>query len=218
MVIEDMEGNQIAELGPGKSKGINVVNWNYTRKTPKVAKGKTFSFGGFTAPQVPAGTYKAVITKGKETFEHTFNLVNDKNSPLSAKDRELKEATTMKLYNMTQELAYLVYELDQIVENAATKGDKKTKEKLNNLKETLVITTGDNYVGAAEPQLRERMADLYSKVASSYDKPSAAELKNFEVITERFNNAKKEFAKLKDKYLKKQELALMSFEDFLESK
>ena len=37
-------------------------------------------------------------------------------------------------------------------------------------------------------------------------------------ITERFNNAKKEFAKLKDKYLKKQELALMSFEDFLESK
>ncbi len=218
MVIEDMEGNQIAELGPGKSKGINVVNWNYTRKTPKVAKGKTFSFGGFTAPQVPAGTYKAVITKGKETFEHTFNLVNDKNSPLSAKDRELKEATTMKLYNMTQELAYLVYELDQIVENAATTGDKKTKEKLNNLKETLVITTGDNYVGAAEPQLRERMADLYSKVASSYDKPSAAELKNFEVITERFNNAKKEFAKLKDKYLKKQELALMSFEDFLESK
>lgn len=218
MVIEDMEGNQIAELGPGKSKGINVVNWNYTRKTPKVAKGKTFSFGGFTAPQVPAGTYKAVITKGKETFEHTFNLVNDKNSPLSSKDRELKEATTMKLYNMTQELAYLVYELDQIVENAATKGDKKTKEKLNNLKETLVITTGDNYVGAAEPQLRERMADLYSKVASSYDKPSAAELKNFEVITERFNNAKKEFAKLKDKYLKKQELALMSFEDFLESK
>ncbi len=218
MVIEDMEGNQIAELGPGKSKGINVVNWNYTRKTPKVAKGKTFSFGGFTAPQVPAGTYKAVITKGKETFEHTFNLVNDKNSPLSAKDRELKEATTMKLYNMTQELAYLVYELDQIVENAATTGDKKTKDKLNNLKETLVITTGDNYVGAAEPQLRERMADLYSKVASSYDKPSAAELKNFEVITERFNYAKKEFAKLKDKYLKKQELALMSFEDFLESK
>ena len=218
MVIEDMEGNQIAELGPGKSKGINVVNWNCTRKVPKVAKGKTFSFGGFTAPQVPAGTYKAVITKGKETFEHTFNLVYDKNSPLTEKDRELKEATTMKLYDMTQELAYLVYELDEIMENANTAGDKKTAEKLNSLKETLVITTGDNYVGAAEPQLRERMADLYSKVASSYDKPSAAELKNLEVIAERFNTAKEDFAKLKDKYLKKQAVTLMTFEDFLESK
>jgi photosystem II stability/assembly factor-like uncharacterized protein len=218
MVIEDMEGNQIAELGPGKSKGINVVNWNYTRKVPKVAKGKTFSFGGFTAPQVPAGTYKAVITKGKETFEHTFNLVYDKNSPLTEKDRELKEVTTMKLYDMTQELAYLVYELDEIMENANTAGDKKTAEKLNSLKETLVITTGDNYVGAAEPQLRERMADLYSKVASSYDKPSAAELQNLEVISERFNTAKTDFAKLKDKYLKKQAVTLMTFEDFLESK
>lgn len=218
MVIEDMEGNQIAELGPGKSKGINVVNWNYTRKVPKVAKGKTFSFGGFTAPQVPAGTYKAVITKGKETFEHTFNLVYDKNSPLTEKDRQLKEATTMKLYDMTQELAYLVYELDEIMENANTAGDKKTAEKLNSLKETLVITTGDNYVGAAEPQLRERMADLYSKIASSYDKPSAAELQNLEVIAERFNTAKTDFAKLKDKYLKKQAVTLMTFEDFLESK
>ncbi|MHA7864612.1 WD40/YVTN/BNR-like repeat-containing protein [Flagellimonas marinaquae] len=218
MVIEDMEGNQIAELGPGKSKGINVVNWNYTRKVPKVAKGKTFSFGGFTAPQVPAGTYKAVITKGKETFEHTFNLVYDKNSPLTEKDRELKEVTTMKLYDMTQELAYLVYELDEIMENANTAGDKKTAEKLNSLKETLVITTGDNYVGAAEPQLRERMADLYSKIASSYDKPSAAELQNLEVIAERFNTAKSDFAKLKDKYLKKQAVTLMTFEDFLESK
>ncbi|NYJ27232.1 VPS10 domain-containing protein [Allomuricauda sp. ARW1Y1] len=218
MVIEDMEGNQIAELGPGKSKGINVVNWNYTRKVPKVAKGKTFSFGGFTAPKVPAGTYKAVITKGKETFEHTFNLVYDKNSPLTEKDRELKEVTTMKLYDMTQELAYLVYELDEIMENANTAGDKKTVEKLNSLKETLVITTGDNYVGSAEPQLRERMADLYSKVASNYDKPSAAELKNLEVIAERFNTAKTDFAKLKDKYLKKQAVSLMTFEDFLESK
>ncbi len=65
MEIQDMEGNKIVELGPGKSKGINIVNWGYTRKQPKVAKGKTFSFGGFTSPKVPAGTYKAVITKGK---------------------------------------------------------------------------------------------------------------------------------------------------------
>jgi len=216
--IQDMDGNTITELGPGKSKGINIVNWNYTRKTPKVAKGKTFSFGGFTSPQVPAGTYKAVITKGKETFEHTFNLVYDKNSPLSEKDRELKNATTMQLYDMTQELAYLVYELDEILANAEAKGDKKTVEKLNSLKETLVITTGDNYVGAAEPQLRERMADLYSKVASSYDKPSSAELNNLNVIVSRFNKAKADFAKIKEKYLKKQELQFKSFEEFVGGK
>ena len=218
MEIHDMDGNLISELGPGKSKGINVVNWNYTRKQPKVAKGKTFSFGGFTSPQVPSGTYKVVLKKGKETFEHTFDLVYDKKSPLNAVDRELKNGTTMQLYDMTQELAYLVYEVDEILNNAEANGNSKTVSKLNDLKETLVITTGDNYVGSAEPQLREKMADLYSKLASSYDKPSKAELENLKVITTRFNKAKEDFSKIKTKYLKKQPIELKSFETFLESK
>lgn len=218
MEIQDMEGNLIAELGPGKSKGINMVNWNYTRKQPKVAKGKTFSFGGFTSPQVPAGTYKAVLKKGKETFEHTFNLVYDKKSPLNSADRELKNSTTMKMYDMTQELAYLVYEVDEILTHAEANGDSKTMAKLNGLKETLVITTGDNYVGSAEPQLREKMADLYSKLASSYDKPSNAELENLKIVANRFSKAKEDFAKIKSKYLKKQPLEMKSFESFLGSK
>ena len=218
MEIQDMDGNLISELGPGKSKGINIVNWNYTRKQPKVAKGKTFSFGGFTSPQVPEGSYKAVLKKGKDTYEHVFNLVYDKKSPLTAADRELKNSTTMQLYNMTQELAHMVYEVDEILVNAESNNDTKTLSKLNTLKETLVITTGDNYVGSAEPQLREKMADLYSKVATNYDKPSNAELENIKVIVNRFNEAKKDFVKMKTKYLKKRPLELKSFEAFLESK
>jgi len=45
--IQDLEGNKITTLSPGKSKGINIVNWSYSIKQPKVSKGKTFSFGGF---------------------------------------------------------------------------------------------------------------------------------------------------------------------------
>ena len=44
MLILNAKGDTISELGPGKSKGINIVNWNYSMKQPKVAKGKTFSF------------------------------------------------------------------------------------------------------------------------------------------------------------------------------
>ena len=141
-----------------------------------MAKGKTFSFGGFTAPRVPAGTYKAVIKKGGDTFEHPFVLEYDPRSGLSEAERQQKHETTMMLYDMTQELAYLVYQVDAYLEQAEKAGDKRELGRLMELKESLVITTGDNYVGAAEPQLREKMADLYSKVASSYDVPSAADL------------------------------------------
>lgn len=218
MEIQDMEGNKIMELGPGKSKGINIVNWGYTRSVPKVAKGKTFSFGGFTAPKVPAGTYKVVMNKGKETFEHTFELVYDDRSPLSPSDRELKNETTMKLYNMTQELAYLVYEVNALLEETQNNGNSKLNARLNDLKKTLVVTTGDNYVGSAELQLREKMTDLYSKLASNYDKPTKSELDNLNVISDRFTTAKKDFDTLKKKSKAYESLQLKSFEDFVESK
>jgi photosystem II stability/assembly factor-like uncharacterized protein len=210
--IQDLDGNKIASLGAGKSKGINIVNWNYTIKQPKVAKGKTFSFGGFTSPRVKAGKYKAVITKGKEVFENVFEVVYDKHSGLTNQDRDYKHSITMKMYNMTQELAYLVYELDAVLD--ASKDKKKLVSELNSLKKTLVITTGDNYVGSAEPQLREKMADLYSKIAGSYDKPSSAEHENLSIIEESFNTAKADFAKLKKKS-KLKDLQLKTFDEFI---
>ncbi|MEN8187171.1 MAG: hypothetical protein ABFR05_08595, partial [Bacteroidota bacterium] len=96
----------------------------------------------------------------------------------------------------------------------ANTNDEELKENLQNLKETLVITTGDNYVGASEPQLREKVADLYSKVASSYDKPTSSELENLDVLEERFSNAKKDFDKLKQDS-ETEDLQLKSFEEFI---
>ena len=216
--IQDMDGNKVAELGPGKAKGINVVNWNFTKKQPKVAKGKTLTFGGFSSPMVAAGSYKAVMTKGKDTYEHVFELIYDPDSPLSESDRELKNNTTTRMYDMTQELAYLVYELDEHITIATSNNNSKMIAKLNALKESLVITTGDNYVGAADPQLREKMAKLYGKVADSYDKPSAADLENLRIISGQFEEAKSDFEKLKKKIKEAHSMQLQSYEEFLGTK
>ena len=215
MEVQDMNGKTISELGPGKSKGINIVDWNYNIKQPKVAKGKTFSFGGFTAPKVEAGTYKVVMTKGKDTYEHNIEVIYDPKSPLTKEERAFKHQITMKMYDMTQDLAYMVYELDAILEKAEELKNKKLISNLNGLKETLVITTGDNYVGAAEPQLREKMADLYSKIASSYDKPSNAELESLSLIEERFEKAKKDYDKIKKKAKFFGDLKLETFDEFI---
>lgn len=59
------------------------------------------------------------------------------------------------------------------------------------------------------------MADLYSKLAGGYDKPSNAELESLKVIENRFNKAKADFEKLKKK-VKADDLALKTFEEFVE--
>jgi photosystem II stability/assembly factor-like uncharacterized protein len=232
--IQDANGNKVTELGPGKAKGINIVEWNYNMKPPKMAAAKTFAFGGFTSPRVPAGTYKVVIQKGKETYTNDLVIQYDPKSEISLADRKLQEAATKKLYDMSQELAYVVYTLDEYVKIAETVKARNAQSakiatplitELTKLKETLVVTKGDNYVGAAEPQLREKMAELYSKVANSYYQPNQAELSNLEAIESRFNTSKTDYKKIKDKHLNKvianskdgvEPLVLKTFEEFLQ--
>ena len=212
MEIQDMDGNKITTLNPGKSKGINTVNWSYNMRTPKIAKAKTLSFGGFTSPTVPAGDYKVVIKKGRDTFEKVINVAYKNNAGLSDDDRKFQFETVMKLFNMTEELAYMVYVIDELISNENT--DEQISSKLNELKKSLVITTGDNYVGAAKKQLREKMADLYSKVASSYDKPSANELDNLALVEGEMKSANKRYSKIIKK-IKPELMPEKTFDDFI---
>lgn len=202
----DEEGNMVKELAAGKAKGINIVTWDYLLSTPKMAKGKTFTFGGFTARRASAGKYKVVLTKGKETFESDLTVVYDKNSLLTAKDRKLNKDITNKLFDMSEELAFQVHQMDKMMSfgNKLSNEKPQAKEmvdrmvpKLTTLKEASVITTGDNYVGAAEPQLREKLATLYSKVAAGYSPPTNSEMDNLQLIEEQFNATKKTLDKIK---------------------
>ena len=212
MEIQTMDGEKILSLSPGKSKGINIVNWNYNMKQPKVAKAKTIVRELLFATQrMPAGKYKAVINKGKANFEHVFEIAHDKESKLTPDAHELKHSTSMKLYHMSEELAYIIYKMDTLIDITSK---AKHKLALIELKEKLVITTGDNYVGSAEPKLREKLLELYSKLVSSYDQPSAAELKYLAVIESDFSDAKKNLEKLFKK-VKAKNIQFRSFEDFI---
>lgn len=234
MEIQDQSGVKLIELSPGKSKGINLVTWNGLVKQPKMAKGKTLAFGGFTSPRVPAGTYNVVMTKGKETYTTTVTLKNDPNSILTDADRAQYYRTVAKLYDMSQELAYMVYEMDEILvkaEEVSKNGGNKVADvvikDLNALKETLVITTGDNYVASAEPQLRSKIGELYSKIASGFEPPSASEQENLSLLDERFEKARNDFSYIKSKKVPKMEkymegkgiteIKLKTYEEFIDN-
>jgi hypothetical protein len=214
MEIFDENGKLVVKLSPGKSKGMNFVSWNYRMKQPKVAKGKTLAFGGLTSPRVKEGKYTVVINKGKDTFSKDIFIKDDPNTDLDSNEKMLKYDTTMMLYNLSEELAYTVYTIDEILSSDNFK--KGIKNKLQTLKESLVITTGDNYVGAAENELREDLLDLFSKISDSYDKPSQNDMDNLNLVVDEYNNLKSEF----DKIMKKVDLSklqLLSFQEYLKN-
>lgn len=212
MEVQDKQGHKIADLNPKKSKGINVVYWNFNTYAPKTAEGKTLSFGGFTAPRVPAGDYKIVLTKGKKTYEHPIKVEYDPSALTTLKERKEQETLTKTLFNMTEDLAFMVYEINESIKiakqqidtnNKSKKAAQKAFDALNSLKKKLVITTGDNYVASAEPELREKLAKLYGSVATGYERVTQSQKQNFELISESFEKYKTQYQNIKNKELKK---------------
>ena len=99
MEIQDLNGNKIVGLPVSNQKGINIVSWDFNEKGPKVATGKTLDYSGFTTPLVPAGKYKAVLTKGKDKFTHEFEVLNDPKSPITADSRAEQRVATKMLFD-----------------------------------------------------------------------------------------------------------------------
>jgi photosystem II stability/assembly factor-like uncharacterized protein len=231
--IVDMNGNLVSKLEAGKQKGINTIEWGFNALAPKVAKGKGFSAAG--APTVKAGKYKVKLSKGSEVFEKEIEVQYDPNSTFTLNDRAEQQRVTQELFNFVQDLAYFVYQIDQWddkVEEFKKKNSSpnKTVDKLalelDALRDKLVVTKGDNYVGAGEPQLREKLNDIYGTISSYYGAPSSTQLENIASLKKQFDSAKTEFEKIKsgnlkafEKILEKnttvQKPVIVSFEEFL---
>ena len=101
---------------------------------------------------------------------------------------------------MCESLAYDVYCVDAYIEYANTAKNKKLSAKLITLKEKMVITTGDNYVGSAEPQLREKMTNIFSRIENNPGAPTHTELENLSQVRKRYDSSKLELSKLEKKY------------------
>jgi hypothetical protein len=204
--IQDANGKKVVKLPAANQKGINIVSWGFNEKGPKTAQGKTMDFSGFSTPMAPAGKYKAILTKGKETYTQEFEIINDPKSVITLASRDEQYKTVRLLFDKVQELAYMVYEIDEMIKvsdelakkiPALKKANTKISSDLNALKNTMVITTGDNYVGTVEKQLREKLGAIYSSVAGQYDAPSPAQKANIDSVMDLFNKAKTKFENIK---------------------
>ncbi len=212
MTVRDTDGNFVANLTPGKKKGLNFVTWGFNTTAPKIAAGRTFAQGGFFAPRVKAGTYKIVIQKGKESHETTIDVAYPKNTVFSSAEREAHHKTTWELYAMNEDLAYVVYEIDTYIKHAGqtresnpkmAKSATKLIDELNALKATLVITTGDNYVGRAENQLREDLSEIYSTIGRNYGAPTQSQLANVDFMKSKLKQAKEQMEAIRSGSMKK---------------
>jgi photosystem II stability/assembly factor-like uncharacterized protein/ElaB/YqjD/DUF883 family membrane-anchored ribosome-binding protein len=190
--IFDQSGNLLKELPAGKSGGINKVTMPTSLPKPKAAPtdNRMALFGSMSGPNLEEGTYKVVLTKGKQKYETSFELKYDENSPYTSEDRALQAETVMKLYDLTQDMAYVHHVLKSISDqskelaSANSKMAKKLKSlqsKCDEYRNSLVAMGGDGYVNEGEA-IRERISNLYRQVIGYPGRPSQSQINRTDVL------------------------------------
>ncbi len=229
------DGELLRTLPAGKSAGINIVDLPTALKKPKAAptKNRMALFGSLFGPNLPAGEYEARVVKGKNEYKTTFSLVYDPLSEYSVEDRELQREYAMKLYNMTEDMAYIYDALSSIEKQAGDLAESHPEKakKINPLKEKaateknkLVSLEGDFYVAEGEPQLREKISDMYRMVSSYPGRPSQSQMDATDQLQEEMKAVNKIFQSVLELmgetnvYLEKKEItpvSIQSREEFL---
>ncbi|MCB0704058.1 MAG: hypothetical protein KDC34_02065 [Saprospiraceae bacterium] len=191
MDVYDSEGNLIKTLPAGKSAGINIVSLPTRLPMPKAAptNNRMALFGSVLTPGLAEGVYTVKINKGNEVYETTFELLFDPKHEANypAKDRKLARETQLRLYNMTNQLGYIYFMLEDMQKQAemrvADVSKKKDKElieafarEVEKYKDGLVSLEGDFYVDEGS-NIREDISTLYLGMSQYPGSPSEGQIR-----------------------------------------
>ncbi len=215
MTIEvyDQNGTLLRELPAGKSAGINVVEMTATLEKPKAAPSENpqAMFGTLNGPNLPAGTYKVKVIKGKDEYLTSFTLKYPDKSPYTAEDRKAQQETTMQLYKQTEHLAYIYAAQDGMAKQAKTVVQKNPKmgklvnpfiKEVEDQNNALVFRGGDFYINTEE-KLAEQISELYGQVTNYPGRPGNAQVERVGSLDEELKRASQKFEQLKNDKLKK---------------
>ncbi len=218
--IYDAAGKLVQSIPGTKRKGINKVYWNLRMKPPKVATGGTkIDFGGFIAPMVLPGDYTVKLKVADKEYNSSIKLVHDEsNKAFTVSDRQAQFTTAMQLYNLHEQLAKTVDDInakqkmlkDNLEKVKSAKVKKLLQEyydKLEELRGTL-LATKQKSIFADEERLREKITDVYGAVAGQEAAPGNLQLQRVTNLQQEVSKAEQTNAAITTQYFNKVQQAL----------
>jgi len=199
MEVYDAQDKLITSLPASKRKGINQASWNLRVKPPRVAKGVKADFAGFIGPYAGEGTYKFKIVVNDKMIEKTIDLKYDPKAKIPLEDKKLQREATMKIFSMHEDLAFLSERIRAVGDTAYARADKMNNKEFNaqlklwntkseDLLKTLAASVGGTNI-TGEEKIREKLTELYWKVATSLTRPTDSQLDRIKGLQKEIDEA-----------------------------
>ena len=182
--IFDANGEKVARFPAGKRKGINRVDWPMRLPPPELPPANALAQAMF-GPRVPEGRYTYQLTKGKDVFEGSFELVADPRSPHSPEDRRVQQELANELYETLNTLTFTAESIVSLQEQAADRIDDAPRRKARELEtfrddledlRSRVVSTAEGGWLSGDEQIREQLGNLFGAVAGYDGRPTQSQI------------------------------------------
>ena len=188
--IYDADGKMIKKLPAGMRKGINVVRWNIQMKPPKVPVSPQMEGSAMAGPNYSPGEYTVKLFRNNEVYETKIRLLPDPKSMYSLQDRETRQKSVMKAYNLLQSLAYTDRQTREVRDQSKNLSKSASKSlarkllvisvKMDTLHGRIVSTKEGKITG--EERLRERIAFIYGSIMQYPGRPTDSQIQALDLL------------------------------------
>ncbi len=206
MEVYNDKGEKIKTLPTGKSKGINRVSWVMRMKPPKVPASRQLLGQAIVGPTYPPGNYTVKLIKGDKTWQHTYKVQYDEDSPHSIADRDIRQQTMMRAYDLLGELGYINRQITDFTDVAKKLAENEklpkkirkqiseTSTQLSDLRQEMVATKKGGITG--EIKLREKIGDIYGNVMDYQGRPTQTQIESLAMLEKEVDVNKQKVEKI----------------------
>jgi photosystem II stability/assembly factor-like uncharacterized protein len=202
--VFDKDGRSLGTIPTGKRRGLSRVTWSMRLKAPKVPPAATAAFGAAYGPRVLPGTYTVKMTKDKDVYTTTLQVVADPRARHTAEDRQAQFDLATKLYGLLGDMTFAVERingarmaLDDRAGKLAAKDAlaarlRAASATVDELRKKIVATKEGGMI-TGEERLRENLTDLYGNVIFYEGRPSQTEVERTDAIARELADVVKDF-------------------------
>jgi len=186
------DGKRLALLPSSKRRGLSRSGWSMRLDPPRVPTAANASGGAF-GPRVLPGTYAVRMTKDKQTYTTTIQVVPDPRSKHTPEDRKAQFDLAMKLYGMLGDMTFAVDRINGVRAGLAERASKlpsgdplaarlnAASTQADALRKKIVATTEGGAI-TGEERLREYLTGLYDSIVFYEGRPSQTQVERADVL------------------------------------
>ena len=202
--VFDAENKLVSTIPSSKRRGLNRVVWSMRLKGPRVPPAATAAFNAAVGPRVLPGTYTVKLTKDKNVYTKSLQIVSDPRSTHTAKDRKAQFDLAMKLYDLLGDMTFATERINGVrlaldARAAKLPANDPLAERLraasaqvDELRRKIVATKEGGAI-TGEERLRENLAELYGNVNGYEGRPAQTQVDRADAIARELGDVVRDF-------------------------